>query len=407
MLAIRFRKWISVVVMACIIVTSVSAVLPMQKAEAASYVTIPEGIYGFRTALNGSSVIDVTGGSFQEGTNLQLYQPNATVSQYFEIEYMGNGYYVIRTIYGNPLVFDVENGRRGSQVNVRLWSENRTDAQLWRFYDAGNGRYYIQSKLGYYLDVCGGNTQNGTNIWVYAGNGTASQIFSLDLVNGKSEKIKYIEQNYDFFLYKAEEVIYRENITMEALNAIMLNDAWFRNLGIVTGTVLPPKAAKAVVTETDNWLAGISLITAKSYSAKAKEYATYIKDSLENKTLDDTEALRLLVALREMYYYDDISSAIAQPYIEEYAKVAKGSKWEKANHLIKKYWDGVESGVLGIASDEVTTAGKTLINLIQGGKDVLEVGDKMASYFAGYDTAKADKEKWDNIINSLENLSRH
>lgn len=407
MVCIRCKRLLSVILTVCFMVTTVGSVFPVQKVEAASYVTIPEGVYSIRTALNGSSVIDVAGGSFRQGTNLQLYQPNTTVSQYFEVDAMGNGYYVIRTIYGDPLVFDVENGARGPQVNVRLWSENRTDAQLWRFYDAGNGRYYIQNKLGYYLDVCGGNTQNGTNIWVYSGNGTASQIFSLDQVNGKSEKIKYIEQNYDFFLHKAKDVIYRGDITMDALTAIMVNDAWFRNLGIVTGTVFPARAAKAVVTETDNWLAGISLIAAKSYSSKAKEYAVYIKYSLENKTLDDAEASRLLVALREMYYYDDISSAIAKPYIDDYAEVANKSKWEKANHLIEKYWSGVKSGVLGIASDEVTLAGKVLIQLIQSGANIPETAKKMECYFAGYETAKADREKWDNIINSLENLSHY
>lgn len=39
----------------------------------------------------------------------------------------------------------------------------------------GEGFYYLRNRLGFYMDACGGSSKNGTQIWVYEGNGTSAQ----------------------------------------------------------------------------------------------------------------------------------------------------------------------------------------------------------------------------------------
>ena len=62
---------------------------------------------------------------------------------------------------------------------------NGTAAQLWQPIWNGNS-YYLRNMLGCYLDVSGGNTGNGTNIWVYSFNGTNSQKFTFSSASAGS-----------------------------------------------------------------------------------------------------------------------------------------------------------------------------------------------------------------------------
>ena len=75
---------------------------------------------------------------------------------------------------------------RQSRLNYRLsviqWDCHSADNQLWRFVKSGDG-YRIQSKLGYYLDVKDGSTENGTPVQLWSNNGTNAQLWYLKSVS--------------------------------------------------------------------------------------------------------------------------------------------------------------------------------------------------------------------------------
>ena len=125
--------------------------------------------YKITSKLNKNYVLDVAGGSKDNGVNIQLYKWNGTSAQVFNFKRVNNGHYTI-TNYGS-----------GKQVvmqgsNVCQWKS----ASWWSIAEDNDGClifYYPQNKL--YLDVKGGKVGNGNNMQGYNFNNTDSQKFEL------------------------------------------------------------------------------------------------------------------------------------------------------------------------------------------------------------------------------------
>jgi hypothetical protein len=117
--------------------------------------------------------------------NVQIYEdcdghsdPNYVKGQYFELNYVSDGWYTIVNI-GNGNCVDTENENPASGTNLMHWECYFNNGQLFRFYDAGNGYCYIKSKLGCYIDVSNGGNTNNTNVQMYKFNGTDAQKWKL------------------------------------------------------------------------------------------------------------------------------------------------------------------------------------------------------------------------------------
>ncbi|MDE7243290.1 MAG: RICIN domain-containing protein [Oscillospiraceae bacterium] len=77
---------------------------------------------------------------------------------------------------------DVDNAGTRDGTNVQLYAANGTNAQTWRLVDLGNGYYAIQSKLSVAckcLDVAGGRAVSGTNVQLYSWNQSNAQQWKL------------------------------------------------------------------------------------------------------------------------------------------------------------------------------------------------------------------------------------
>lgn len=77
---------------------------------------------------------------------------------------------------------DVDNAGTKDGTNVQLYAANGTNAQTWRLVDLGNGYYAIQSKLSTTckcLDVAGGRAVSGTNVQLYSWNQSNAQQWKL------------------------------------------------------------------------------------------------------------------------------------------------------------------------------------------------------------------------------------
>lgn len=155
--------------------------LPFMQTKANALTISLNEYYYIASALDNNMVVDVSGGSSQDGTNIQLYRKNGTDAQLFQIvrSEVDGYYYIVNK--GSGKVLDVAGGETASQTNVQLYTKNGTQAQHWKLYMAYNSSENVSfmARCGKFLDVSGGNTENGTNIWIYDGNNTKAQAFKL------------------------------------------------------------------------------------------------------------------------------------------------------------------------------------------------------------------------------------
>ena len=67
---------------------------------------------------------------------------------------------------------------------MQQYAGNNSDAQKWLIKKEKSGYYSIVSKCnGLYIDIAGASTANGTNVQMYKGNGTKSQLFAFETTN--------------------------------------------------------------------------------------------------------------------------------------------------------------------------------------------------------------------------------
>lgn len=210
------------------------------------YVDLPNGYYKISTKLNAGRVLDIKAGSLEKEANVQIYASNLTAAQTFYLEgheetVNGNPrkYYTIKGYGNQKQVLDVKGARNADGTNVQQYDNNGTNAQKWYITDEGDGYYAIRTaisganhtraletasnanasnvyistfsgkdsqlwkinnaypytpKSGIYkihlngtgkvMDLAGNVGANGTNIDVYADNGTSAQQFYLKSIGG-------------------------------------------------------------------------------------------------------------------------------------------------------------------------------------------------------------------------------
>ena len=151
--------------------------------------TIADGRYHIASALDEGKCVHVKGESKEDGANIELHASLDNCMQSFDVKYLGDGYYQIVNSE-LQMAMDVEDGKSVACTNVRSCKPNaKSDSQKWMIKKASGDYYYIVSACGCnYLDVRGGAKDNGTNIWVYTGNGYDSQRFKFIPYTGKEVK---------------------------------------------------------------------------------------------------------------------------------------------------------------------------------------------------------------------------
>ena len=139
--------------------------------------TIPDGVYNIESALAIGKMVDVNGGSEENGANIQLWTRNNQNAQKFEILYQGDGKYSIMAVCSSKYL-DAEAGGNRNGTNVIQYQDTRGDNQRWFIKEEENGYYSIISvSSGLYLDVYNNETADGTNIQLWTKNDGASQRF--------------------------------------------------------------------------------------------------------------------------------------------------------------------------------------------------------------------------------------
>lgn len=131
---------------------------------------IPDGTYVIATKLDGGYVLDISGGSKENGANLQIWHRNNTTAQSFEVKYIGDGYYTIINQNSGKAI-DAQGGGTAPDTNVWQYAVNNTDAQIWKIIPAEDNSYYIINKASeLFLDVNLALVGDGTNVKLYTRN---------------------------------------------------------------------------------------------------------------------------------------------------------------------------------------------------------------------------------------------
>lgn len=135
------------------------------------------------SSSDSNAVLDVASGSSSDGANIQLWNSNDTLAQLFRFEYH-DGFYTIRNAKSDK-VLDVAGGNPIAPTNVQQWSYTEGCAnQLWSATENEDGSYsFINKATGLALDLAGGSTSRGTNVQVYTPNGSAAQKFKVTAVH--------------------------------------------------------------------------------------------------------------------------------------------------------------------------------------------------------------------------------
>lgn len=160
--------------------------------KAQKWKIVPSGTgYMFQSALNKTFVLDAAGNGKANGTNIHLYKNNATPAQFFsfintniKVESAGqtleNGVYVVETAAAANQMIDVAGGSAENGANVQVYQANNSTAQRWNVVYGADGFYTITSvESGLALDVAGGMKTPNANVHQYASNGTDAQKWSI------------------------------------------------------------------------------------------------------------------------------------------------------------------------------------------------------------------------------------
>lgn len=150
---------------------------------------VPAGTYYITSSLGRGKVVEVAGGSLQDGANVQLYASNGTPTQRWVVSYDDEGYATIVN-EGSGKALDVAGGVAAAGTNVQQYAASGSRAQRWAIEPVGNaGAFRLRSALGrtLVLDVAGGSAANGANVQIHAANGSAAQTFTFVATERKVE----------------------------------------------------------------------------------------------------------------------------------------------------------------------------------------------------------------------------
>lgn len=143
------------------------------------------GVYKFLCKASGK-VMDVSGGSTEDGAKMIQWTSHDGTNQQFKLELQADGYYKIIAMHSG-LVLDVPWGSQDNSVQLQQCYDNGSDAQRWRIIDVGGGYYKIVSKAsGKCMDVRSASRDDGAVIQQYEDNGTDAQRWQLIPVGGSN-----------------------------------------------------------------------------------------------------------------------------------------------------------------------------------------------------------------------------
>lgn len=152
------------------------------------------GIYHIASALNQNQVLDISGGSSKDGTNIGVWQQHQTLdNQIWRFNYDAAGdYYTITNPYTGKLL-SMSGGVAKNGINVSLQGQSNSCAQKWKIILSNSKTYSMHTlcSISYVIDL-NGAAQNGTNASLWQSHGGGNQQWAIKLVNPVVANGKYL-----------------------------------------------------------------------------------------------------------------------------------------------------------------------------------------------------------------------
>lgn len=144
---------------------------------------IADGTYYISSYDSPRKVLDVAGGSVDNGANVQLFEFNGTGAQQWKITNGTGGFLTIINV-NSGLALDVSGANENPGANIQQYYPNGSDAQKWRAV-IKDYKCTIVSALNenIVIDVNAGILDNGSNIQTYLWNNTSAQHFHFCQLN--------------------------------------------------------------------------------------------------------------------------------------------------------------------------------------------------------------------------------
>ena len=155
------------------------------------------------------------------GTNVNVKTATAqNKAQLWVFTRNSDGTYTIRN-KNTGTVLDVAGASYNSGTNVQLYASNGTAAQRWYIFKHSNGKYIFRSKAApsCVLDIYGGSTTSGANVQSYTYNGTAAQMFSITKPTG-IETFKPVNLG-EYFFARINGVGSGKDLSLSSSNTII------------------------------------------------------------------------------------------------------------------------------------------------------------------------------------------
>lgn len=151
----------------------------------ASDVLANNGVYVISSSLaSDTKMLDVVDASTVPGTNVQLFDSNTSMAQYWIAKKASGGYYKLYTLNGDNTLATAASAQSGSNVNIASASSN--SGTLWKITKNSDGTFTLspKSNSSLALDIANGKSANGTNVRVWRKNGTSAQKFVIKKMAG-------------------------------------------------------------------------------------------------------------------------------------------------------------------------------------------------------------------------------
>lgn len=180
--------------------------------------------YVISSAIDSQYVLDVPAAIFADYSKIQLYARNGSKAQAWrlvdleqavrELEQLAaankntvsDGFYIIQSSINRNQVVDAAGAGTGNGTNIQIYASNGTKAQLFQISHSGNYLKITNANSGKVLDVAGGIRQDGTNIQLYDWNGSKAQLWIAVNTNEGIKLVSALDKNLVMDLYAAQTV---------------------------------------------------------------------------------------------------------------------------------------------------------------------------------------------------------
>ncbi|WP_217947051.1 RICIN domain-containing protein [Faecalibaculum rodentium] len=177
--------------------------------------------YVISSSIDSQYVLDVPAAIFADYSKIQLYARNGSKAQAWrlvdleqavrELEQLAaankntvsDGFYIIQSAIDRNQVVDAAGAGTGNGTNIQIYASNGTKAQLFQISHSGNYLKITNANSGKVLDVAGGIRQDGTNIQLYDWNGSKAQLWIAVNANDGIKLVSALDKNLVMDLYGA------------------------------------------------------------------------------------------------------------------------------------------------------------------------------------------------------------